>query len=176
MTDTISLRYTLDRDMLGRAMRSWAKTQNKRPRGRMLLLALGAFVLAVAVLVALLRLTPLETRDLIAALVGFYIGLLVALWFSTASARKLTQMSWAQLDRQGDIRATLDATGARLETDLNQGFIDWRLIDEVSALSDATVMRAGGQVYTIPDAALPADMTPDAFRERLRGWIEGARA
>ncbi len=70
-----------------------------------------------------------------------------------------------------DIVAQFDAEGVRFQDPMTRAFYDWRSVEEVIAVKNASGLRLGASTLAIPDNALPDNMTPKEFRGILRGWI-----
>lgn len=170
------LTYQLTPDMLNRAMMSWAQAKPDRAQKlRLAVYGAAGFVALVAVVVVLLRLEFLNRSALFGALGGFYLA--IGLWFvmHRASVRKLFGLANAALARQGAVRAVFSADGVEMTTANSFGRMDWDCFDDVVALPDASVLRAGGVVYAVPDAVLPDGVSAPEFRAQLTRWREARR-
>lgn len=172
-----TLTYQLTPEMLGRAMMSWDAPQPGRAgKRRRSVIATGLYVLLFSGVLGLLHYDILGVDILLAVCAGFA-GALV-LWFviHRMSAAKLIKLTSDGMARQGLTRAELSAEQVVLTTDISVGQMDWLCFDAVTALSDATVLMSGGMVFALPDAALPAGTTPQAFRADLERWLNAAAA
>lgn len=171
-----SLKYQPTPEMLNRAMVAWTKPQRSR-REKWKGFAFGAiaYVVLCAAVVALLQL------DLVTNQVLFGLGLgmivMIALWAMIARKHmnKLRGFSHAAMARHGETDAVFRADRVEITSQISSAQFGWLCFDEVSALSDATVLRSGAVIYAVPDAALPDDVTPSQFRADLQSWMEDAR-
>ncbi|MBB3993211.1 hypothetical protein GGR95_000839 [Sulfitobacter undariae] len=168
-----TLTYEIAPEMLHRAMLSWAQPVRSR-RAKMLRVVLGAvgFVVLVAAIVVLLQYDIVSRGFLLGGLIGFYAGLILWYVIHRTSTLKLVGFSDAAMKRQGMIETVFCADHVTMTTQISKGRMDWRFFDDVSALTDATVLRAGAMVYAVPDAALPHGVSPAAFRDDLIRWRE----
>lgn len=171
-----ALSYTLSPDMSGRAMMSWAQPHHMRA---VTLWRAGAFIAVCAVLVVVIA--SLQRHAIVndafvpGALVGFYLA--IGLWalFQRHNTHKLVGLSQQALARQGPVQTTFATEHVILTTAISSRRMDWPCFDDISALPDATVLRAEGVVYAVPDAALRAGRTPQSFRGQLTKWMEASR-
>lgn len=171
-----ALTYEIAPEMLKRAMLSWARPMRSRTQ-KLRLAALGAvvFVALVAVLVVLLRYGIVNNSGLIGGLFGFYAGIGVWLLVHRYSTGKLVGFSNEALARQGPVDAVFNAQAVTMTSRISMGRMEWQCFDDVIAMPDATVLRAGAVVYAVPDHALPAGITPANFRSDLTRWLEAAK-
>lgn len=173
MTDKIVLEYSESRDLLARAMTSWA--QPKRT-GKALIWYWSKFVIFGAVLglaltwSGIFRITP--DGFWIGLLAGFYATLIGCVVAHRMSVNKLSRFAFDLVDRAGPVTATFDQDGARFKSRISDGWQSWDCVDQVIEMKDATVLRAGAIVYPLPDEALPEGLTPQAFRDWLSARIE----
>ena len=167
------LTYQLTPDMLQRAMMSWANPLRSRAQKlRRGVFGFIIFCVLVTLLVVLLRYEIVTNGNLVGLLVGFYGA--IGLWFVTHrySSRKLFGFSNDALARHGPVEAVFNADHVTMTSKISTGQMGWLCFDDITALADATVLRAGGMVYAVPDAALPDGVTPAAFRADLTRWKE----
>jgi hypothetical protein len=74
---------------------------------------------------------------------------------------------WVQA---GETTAVFDAAGAVFTDAVSRAELRWAAVDAVVGVRGATVLRSGVSIIAIPDRALPAGLTPPAFRARLEAW------
>ena len=70
----------------------------------------------------------------------------------------------------GRTTARFDAMGVHVADGVSETKLVWQGIDGISAIRGGTLVRAGISIVVVPDGALPQDLTPEAFRDRLEGW------
>lgn len=175
MTEYV-LSYQPSSEMISRAMVSWVRPQ--RDRKQKLIRAVLGVVLYLTLVVAIVGLLryDLVSRQL---LLGLAAGLLltVALWtfYHRINVGKITGFTQDAIVRHGLTEAVLRAEGVALKTQISSSRMDWQCFDEIMPMVGATVLRAGGVVYAVPDAALPAEVTPTHFRADLQNWLEASR-
>lgn len=168
------LTYQLTPELQSRAMVSWAKPQRTRTQMlRRLVLGLLVYLVLVAATVAVLQMEILTPALVIAAAVGFLIGMAFWAAIHQYNMKKLTGFANDALARQGQVRAVFAPSDVELTTAISTGRMQWSCFDQVLVLRDATVLRAGALVYAVPDAALPQDVTPTQFRADLTQWMAG---
>ena len=165
MIDEIRLTYTVPRELLLRAMRSWNTKPRRIDRG--LIMVLIVLLAAGAVIVPALG---LSVDAAIAFLLGISVGVALYWLKATRAQRTMIRLSLDAHARSGPQTLTLGPDGFRSETALSLTSSRWAAIDRVIAMNDATVLLTGGTLLPIPDVALPADLPPDAFRARLDAW------
>ncbi len=171
-----ALSYEITPDLLHRAMMSWdAPPRSKAQKRRNYILLTLFYVVLFSGVLALLHYDILRGGILFAAVAGFAGGLVLWAVIHRISNRTLLALSSDAIARQGMLRAEFDAEQVVFTTDISGGRMGWRCFDGVTALKDATVLKAGGMVYAIPDAALPTGLTPANFRVDLTRWMEEAR-
>ncbi|MDG1352261.1 MAG: hypothetical protein P8P70_03655 [Sulfitobacter sp.] len=172
-----TLTYQLTPGLLGRAMMSWDAPQPGRAgKRRKFVIAIGLYVLLFIGALALLHYDILDADMLLAVCAGFAGALVLWFVFYRISTAKLIKLTSDGMARQGLVRAELAAEQVVFTTDTSVGRMDWLCLDAVTALSDATVLKSGGLVFALPDAALPAGTTPHAFRADLARWLNAAAA
>lgn len=76
-------------------------------------------------------------------------------------------------DRAGETEALFGPGGVTLTDEVSHRRMSWAAVDSIKAQKGVTVLRSGISMIAIPDAALPAGMTPDAFRSQLSDWRQG---
>ena len=74
------------------------------------------------------------------------------------------------LEKVGESTAVFTANSVRVSDSTASAEFTWYGFDAINAVKDATVLRAGGMQYPIPNSALPEGLTPDAFRAQLQEW------
>ena len=171
-----ALNYELSTEMLTRAMMSWAKPQRTRAqKWRRFGMGFVLYLVMVAMTVALLRAEIVNNQLLLGAGIGC-LGTLAA-WsmFHRYFTGKLMGMTHAAQARHGPVDAVFCADHVEISSRISTGRMDWLCFDHIGRIKDATVLRAGGMVYAVPDAALPSDVTVEAFLGDLRTWMEAAR-
>ncbi|MGI9393150.1 MAG: hypothetical protein ACR2OY_00750 [Boseongicola sp.] len=87
-----------------------------------------------------------------------------------------TRMSrfWDELgrhwDRAGETEVHIDTSGLAIRDNVSQRTLNWAAIDAVKAVRGGTVFRSGISMLVVPDAALPSELRPKVFRERIAAW------
>jgi len=168
--------YTLAPDLLRRAMISWDAPQRSHAhKRRNFVLVTLFYVVLFGGVIVVMQYDILRIDILMAVIAGFAGGM--ALWavIHWISSRKLMETSSDAIARQGLLHAEFDAEQVVFTPDISFGRMGWRCFDAVVAVKDATVLKAGGLVYAIPDVALPDGTTPENFTADLTRWMEDAR-
>lgn len=171
-----TLTYQPTPEMQNRAMLSWVKpmrggVQNLRGFDVWFV----PYAVAIIGIVALPGFDIISRAELIAGTVGFFVAM--TLWAVTHrySTRKLMGFSNQALTPHRATTAIFTPDYVEINSEISVGRMDWRCFDGISQILDATVMRAGGLVYPVPDHALPQGTSSDEFRANLKSWLEDAR-
>jgi hypothetical protein len=171
-----ALSYELTPDLLHRAMISWDAPERSRAHTRRtFILSTLFYVILFGAVLALFRYDMLRSDLLLAAAAGFAGGLAFWIVIQRISSPNLMDQCTDTIAGKGALRAEFDAQQVVFTTAISMGRMEWRCFDRITALKDATVLKAGGMVYPRPDAALPAGLTPQAFRADLQSWLEASR-
>lgn len=171
-----ALNYDLSTDMLARAMMSWAKPQRTRAqKWRRFGMGFVLYIVLVAATVALLQAEMLNDDILLGLVIGCLGG--VGIWAAVYrySTGKLTGMVHAAHARHGPVDTVFCSQCVEISSRISTARMQWQCFDHIGRIKDATVLRAGGMVYAVPEAALPSDVTVEAFLGDLRTWMEAAR-
>lgn len=72
--------------------------------------------------------------------------------------------------RTGDMTARFDDIGVEIHQKGSRMQFKWDAIDAITRAKGGTVFRIGMTMIAIPDYALPQDMNPKKFRDRLAKW------
>ncbi|MEP1792996.1 MAG: hypothetical protein ABJR02_00165 [Marinomonas sp.] len=173
---TYSVAYTMTADMQSRAMLSWAKpTYSVAQKRKRWAAGAGLSIAATCALVWLLGQNLITAGMLASAGAGFYAALLFWLFINKRNTRMLMGFANEALARQGQTKASFSPENVAFQNDLASSQMAWRSFDDVMAMPDATVLRAGALIYPVPDAALPEGTNPQAFRSDLTRWMEAAK-
>ena len=171
-----TLRYTLAPEMQHRAMMSWAKPlRSRRQKVLRAVAGVALWLLCVTFLVVLMQRDLLRDATPLLLAGGFLAGLGLCWGIARYSTAQLSGMARESLLRHGELNAVFAPDHVVITSALSASTMDWRCFDAVTALPDASVLRAGALVYAIPDTALPAGSTPEGFRADLTRWMEAAR-
>lgn len=162
MTDELRLTYTVPREMMLRAIRSWGP-------------ATGGFDWMLAAIAAVLLLIYFVGAPVLGwSFLAFFLGMgsgIGIVWLKTVRRhRKVLRTVLDAQDRAGPKTLDVGPDGLRIETAQSLTSQRWTAIDRVIALDDATVLLSGGTVLPVPDAALPEGVAPSAFRARIEDW------
>ena len=175
MTEYV-LRFEPAPEMMSRAMVAWAKPQRSRnAKIKGIVLGVILYLFLVFCVVLLLHHDIITRGALFGVVVGLFGG--IALWaiIHQKHAKKITGFTHDAIARHGMTDASFSSESVKLTSQISETRMGWLCFDEVMALTDATVLRAGGVVYAIPDAALPEAVTPKQFRADLKSWMEAAQ-
>ena len=170
------LRYQPEPEMLNRAMMAWAKPHRSRgEKAKRAALGIVLYLVLVLCVVLLLQNDVVTRSSLLWGGVGIFFG--IALWavVHQQNVKKLTRFTHEAIARHGVINAELSVEDIKLTSKISTTRMNWLCFDEILPLVDATVLRMGAMVYAIPDAALPAGVTPMQFRSDLQRWLEASR-
>lgn len=72
--------------------------------------------------------------------------------------------------RRGPVVLTVSEGGIAEQSGIGRIDVVWDAVDEIAAIRGATTLRFGAMCFVVPDTALPADLSPDAFRADLAAW------
>ncbi|MFY0636249.1 MAG: hypothetical protein JXQ91_20755 [Vannielia sp.] len=136
-----------------------------------------AFLLGVVALVGLgIWLWPgwfgrwLTLPTLFAFVAGIYVMLGVVIWKGRWQWRHLGARWEAHQARLGIWRMGFGRAGYHIRTEVSEVRAGWDIVSEVMSLPGGTGLLVGTAILTVPDAALPEGLTPEAFRARLEAW------
>ena len=96
----------------------------------------------------------------------------VHLWSCRRTNDRGRALYAARDPRTAQVGMVFDDVGFTHRDGLSETRVDWRAVEAVVALTQANGLRMGGGTVPVPDGALPEGLSPRAFRDRLRGWIE----
>ena len=169
--ERIEVTYSADADLMRAASKSWARKGSVLPAvlGGLLL---GLALIAIPELVLGVTVTP---GHIMAAVVG---AVCILILWQITHWRHLRQITGATMDvaaTSGPIEASFDARGMTFRTSVNEGWMDWKIVSDITPLPRGTGLRVGGTVVAIPDSAVAEQMTPKVFRDRLATWWEAGR-
>lgn len=99
-------------------------------------------------------------------LAGFYLWQLVVV--RTVNAYQAEDAKLAKA--RGSTRLMASPEGLIFESGVAATRLDWVGVSDVVAMPEATLLRSGAMNYPIPNAALPDELTPEAFRDQLADW------
>lgn len=168
--EAIIVSFAYDRALSRRAMTGW--WQSVVPPEpflkRAIVWAVIWFgILAIALGVAAFGLTPwFVGSGLIGA--GIMVGSFAYLQ-RTRMARFWDELG-RHWDRAGETEVKMDASGLAIRDNVSQRALSWAAVDAVRAVRGGTVFRSGISMLVVPDAALPSELRPKAFREQVAAW------
>ena len=99
------------------------------------------------------------------------LGQYLAFW---AIHRRLFSVYEQGQNQSGPTNVSLGPEGCRFESQVACTDLKWQAIEEVLDLKTGTGLRSGLYVYLLPNESLPAEISPDEFRERLEAWRQAA--
>ncbi|WP_299412708.1 hypothetical protein [uncultured Sulfitobacter sp.] len=180
------VRFQLPPAMLEAAMRSFGApdTQEKPKRKN----PVFGLLLWVALFIATFLLFNLEiiviSSDLfdlfdltvvLFTVLGFCAGFLVVDRIYKGQMRTIVKTAQDAAARQGPVHMVLRPEQVTVSSRLSETTMDWRSVDRIVRLPDATVLQLGGGVTAVPDSALPEGVTPEQFHNDVTKWLEAAQ-
>ncbi len=170
-----SLTYELSPEMLTRAMMSWSKPLRTRAqKWRRFGMGFTLYIGLVALVVVLLQFEILNDDILLGLAIGCLGGLAIWAVVYRYSTGKLTAMVHAAQARHGSVDTVFCPDWVEISSAISKTRMQWRCFDHIGRIEDATVLRAGGIVYAVPDAALPDGVSAQTFQTDLISWMEAA--
>jgi hypothetical protein len=170
-----ALTYELSPDMLTRAMMSWSKPLRTRvQKWRRFGMGFALYIVLVSLLVVLLQTEILNDDILLGLVIGCLGGLAVWAAVYRYSTGKLTNMVHVAQARYGPVDTVFCAQYVEISSAISTARMQWQCFDHIGRIEDATVLRAGGIVYAVPDAALPDGVSAEKFLTDLNSWMEAA--
>ncbi len=171
---SFTIHYTVTADILAQASCSWVKEVNTGYMRwfryvRVFLIYVGVLIFMNAALQFLFGENYVDTHYA-GAVVGAAFGYFMFFFLVWLSQRKLRQLTMQHLEKVGESTAVFTANSVRVSDSTASAEFTWYGFDAINAVKDATVLRAGGMQYPIPNSALPEGLTPDAFRAQLQEW------
>lgn len=170
MNDEIVIEFAYDRALFRRAMTGW--WQSVVPPVPFVKRVIFWTIVWFALLGVTFALTAfgLTPWFMAAGLIGA--GVLIAAFAYLQQTRmgRFWDAIGSHWDRAGETRVVLGAGGLRVEDAVSRRDYDWAAIDAVRAVRGGTVLRSGISMLALPDAALPADLTPRELRDRIARW------
>ncbi len=169
-SDQIIVHMTYDRALWRRAMTGWWQSVVPPvPFVRRALFwagvwfVIGAFALAVTTA----GLSPLVV---LWGLCGA--GLMVGV-FGYLQRTRMEQF-WDEIgrhwDRAGATRLTFGPDGMEIVDEVSNRAFGWAAIDAIGPVRAGTVFRSGIAMIVVADSALPVDLPPEKFRNRIAEW------
>ncbi len=176
-SEPIEFTYREDPALLAAAMTSWSRaeaTERSPLKSALLWLAISlVFGAALGFGAAFLDIQN-AGAVLMALGIGFLAGLVVWMVTHRMQVRKLIAMGIDTANDRGEISMRFDDEGVHVRSGLGTSLTKWAAYAAVFAIPGGTVLRAGSTVLPFPDSALPEDLTPDMFRDRLNTWMDAA--
>ena len=177
MSEPLSLRYDRVPDRLyWRAMRAaCAPTKAQGGRVRTWVMMFLFWLVLMFVMALLLRLPAFRDAGpaFLAGRVVMWGGLM---GFGRSTRARMQRTLDLEQTRRGPTQANLGPDGVVFTSSFGETRILWRAIDAIVDLATGTGLKVGLLVYPIPNEALPDNLSPAAFRERLTAWQSEATA
>ena len=177
MADQIRLSYNLDIPMMMRGMSfAGARAQSMAGGG-----SISRWVISAAVILGIAGLdTVLRSQGIELVNAGFVAGMLMSVLILALVQRqavsRIARVAVESAQRRGPVRFTAGAGGISEQSGIGRIDVVWDAVQEITGLRDSTIIRFGGMCFVVPDAALPEDLPPDVFRERLQSWYDADAA
>mgnify|MGYP000380318396 CR=1 FL=1 len=173
MRDPIEFSYTaVNKDLYWKAAQWGGKSLDSGSKiGWALKFAL--WLVLVAVMVALLQL-PILQKCGPAFLLGTVFTAIALLLISRVQRSRFITTFERDQSKRGEVAVSIGADGCKFSSSFGDTHLTWFAIDTVIDLGTGTGLRSGLLVYPLPDADLPSDITPAAFRQALNDWKAAA--
>lgn len=173
MRDPIAFNYTaVNKDLYWKAAQWGGKPLDSASKvGGALKFAL--WLVLVAVMVALLRL-PIMRMGGPAFLLGAVFASIALLLIARVQRSRFVAIFERDQSKRGEVAVSIGADGCKFRSSFGETHLTWFAIDTIIDLGTGTGLRSGLLVYPLPDADLPGDITPAAFRQALNDWKAAA--
>ena len=170
MTEIITVTITYDRALWRRAMTGWWRSVI--PPRPFLHRAIGWAVIwfAIAVLAGLISHFGFSPTYVIAGLLGAACLVAVFTYLQRTRMARFWDIVGRHWDQAGTVEAKIGPDGITLTDHVSRCDLAWPAIDAIAKVRGGTVFRSGISMTVVPDTALPKDLTPTEFRERIRTW------
>lgn len=180
MNTPITLRYTLEPDMVAEASLALSGTLARRAQGRRLWSALrhvGLWVLIFFVLTVGLDFFGFAPDRMVVfgAVGGAGLGVFVSSLQVQGIAFRMVERVGRQIASEGEwqMEITPERITERSDTSLRR--ISMAIVDEVFAVQGGSVILSHGFGFILPDTALPERLSPEDFRAQVTRWADAAR-
>lgn len=171
--DRIELSFDYERRLFPRALMGWWRSVVPPAPFIQRILHWAVIWTAILMLTMMLGAAGIEPVFVAAGLVGIAVFVVGFVILQRLRMRRFVNAIGSHWEAAGRTRASFGPDGVVLADQVSRTEMGWAGVDGIVAIRGATVLRSGISMVAVPDAALPAGMTPRAFRERLEGWREG---
>jgi hypothetical protein len=170
MSDEIILRYGFDPRLLPRALTGWWRSAVPPAPFVKRVVVWAMFWMGLLALTIALGAAGIEPVFVLAGLVGAAVLVVGFVILQRVRMRRFAEVIGAHWARAGETTARLGPSGAVFATAATRTELAWAGVDAIAGVRGATILRSGVGMLAIPDGALPANLTPRAFRQRLEAW------
>ena len=171
--DSLKLSYSVDAKTMAKAMAFAGAQLQKSPPPRVKRKQYLYFAIAVVILV----LTSVILHQGFGIEIwgyGFIVGMVWAfgafLMMQRVAIEGLAEAVTDTAMKRGEIRLTVGPGGLSEQSGVGRMDIVWDVVEEIEGIGGSTVIRFGGMCFAVPDTALPEDLSPEQFRDRLISW------
>lgn len=169
--DDIELEYELSPELQLKAAYGWSAHEGERGLPKFTFAQVIIWLLMFgSILAGLQNWVPKNVAF------GFLLGLAVSALVNMVTCLVGNQKIKALygLRAQDTMRVLLKLSPQGFSTDdpLVTSRYSWPAVDAIVKLKDASGIRMGASTIAVPNTALPADLSPVAFRNKLREWMK----